>query len=369
MISPARLEALDLAKELSPTPSNLNRVAKNVGDESARWAFSQWELRKRGRAKFARADEMLFTREALEQATHEAVAAYHASLFPQGISRGDLTVGIGADLIALSPASGFELDEERAAYARHNLSVYGKNSSVVVADSLEAVWEFDCAFADPARRVEGRRTLNIHEFSPDPVYVARRMAQLELGVIKLTPMLPDSILEALGEALEFISFGGECREALVITGKRVVPGRWAVHVESGERLRVSEPTVGAVTTPARYLYEADPAAIRAHALPTLEQQYQLKPLGDSNGYLTSDEAIDSVWLKRYEVLYSGKADPSTTKRELQRIGAAKPILKQRGANQDLTKLAHAFKPQGSAQVALIIWPVEKSLRHTIVAIP
>ncbi len=378
MITRDNLKALELAKGKEPTPANLGRVSKAIGEGPARWAFLQWELRKRARVKFERAEEMLFTREALEQATHEQVAKYHASIFSNDCATlADLTAGIGADLIALAPATGFELDAERADYARHNLSVHSKAAEVKVANCLDDEWDFSCAYADPARRVEGRRTLDISEFAPDPQQLASRMSQLELGCIKLTPMLPDGVLQSLGPRIEFVSFGGECREALVLTGRRVEPGRWAVHVESGERLDAAE--LPQTTLPPqrgrdagegaeRYLYEADPAAIRAHALPRLAEQFGLHFLGDSNGYLTSTGSIDSVWLKRYEVLYSGKADLSTTKEELRRLEAAQPILKQRGANQDLSKMAKSFKPYGKRSVALVIWAVGKSLRHTIVAL-
>jgi hypothetical protein len=297
------------------------------------------------------------------------VANYHASFFSACAGgRADLTTGIGADLIALSPAIGFELDEERAEYARHNVRVHCKEAEVRVADSLAAAWDFQCAFADPARRVAGRRTLDIASFSPDPRILGRRMQELELGCIKLSPMLSDPILESLGPRLEFISFAGECREALVITGSQATPGRFAVQVDTGERLQVTDapthrtPAIG----PGAYLYEADPAAIRAHALETLAEEFGLSPLGDSNGYLTGESQIASIWLKRYEVLYSGKADLATTRSELRRLGAAKPILKQRGANLNLAKLAISFKPLGDLSVALVIWPIGKSLRHTIV---
>src|SRR5687767_5373956 len=96
------MEALSRASGLQPTPKNIDRVAEATSPEAARWAFEQWSLRKRAQEKFAKADEMLFTREALEQATHEELAHFHASQFPQRTRVADLTCGIGADLIALA---------------------------------------------------------------------------------------------------------------------------------------------------------------------------------------------------------------------------------------------------------------------------
>ena len=39
-----------------------------------------------------------------------------------------------------------------------------------------------------------------------------------MGVIKLTPMLSDEALRGLSGRVDFLSFGNECREALVLLG-------------------------------------------------------------------------------------------------------------------------------------------------------
>jgi hypothetical protein len=362
--------ALESSEGLDPTPTNLNKVAQSVGEEAARWAFSMWDARARAATKFARASEMLLTREALEQATHERVAAFHARRFPAGALVADLTVGIGADLLALAargPTIGFDLDAERAAYALHNLKMHGLEAEVRVADCLEEWPDVRYAFADPARRVAGRRTLQIDEFAPDPREVARRMEPLSLGGIKLTPMLPDHQLEALGPELEFVSFGSECREAIVWLGREANAGRRAVHIESGESIDTG-PAAVEVDHPQAFFYEADPAAIRSHALGTLGRAHDLKALGESNGYLTGDGLVRSVWLKAYRVLHHGRADMKTTRKALAHLNAARPVLKQRGTKLDLQSLLKEFKPQGTREVALAIWPVGKSLRHTILEI-
>jgi hypothetical protein len=133
--SEVRLSALELSRDLTATPANILRIAKATSDEAARWAFGQWELRAKARTKFAEADRMLFVREALEQATGEAIARYHASRFPEGAPVVDMTAGVGADLIALArrgPAIGYELDPERAMCAAWNLRVHGVEAEVRV---------------------------------------------------------------------------------------------------------------------------------------------------------------------------------------------------------------------------------------------
>jgi hypothetical protein len=161
-------EALSKADALSP-----KQLAKTYGDEAARWASLQVDLRKKARAKFANADQMLFDREALEQATHEAVAKYHASKFPVGEPVVDMTVGIGADMIALAargPVIGFDLDELRTDYGRHN----SPGSDVRTEDGLAFVLANDYPYiwADPDRRdIAGKRLNDPSAYEPDPALI------------------------------------------------------------------------------------------------------------------------------------------------------------------------------------------------------
>jgi hypothetical protein len=363
-----RVRALEMARDRLASAKEIQRVAKMTSQDAAAWAFGQWELRSRGRAKFERSTEMLFVREALEQATHEAVAAYHGHLFPAGELVADLTVGIGADLIALAsrgPAVGFELYSERAEDATHNLAVYGQIASIQLADCTEANWEFDYAFADPARRVDSRRTLDPTEFSPNPVELAERMTELKLGVMKLSPLLPDAFLESLGPRLEFISYGGECREVLAIMGTEAVPGRFAVQVETGEKISAEIPPVELSTT-LEYLYDADPAAVRGHALGTLCDRFGISPLGTANGYLTGDEEIKSPWFRTYRVLYTGKGDAKSTRKALKELDAEIYEIKQRGVKADLAKTKKELSAKGKLPVSLVLWPDGSSVRHSLV---
>lgn len=360
------LKALELAAGLGPAPKNIDRVGRSTSADAARWAFEQWDLRRRATAKFSRAAEMYFVREALEQATSEAVADYHASLFPSGEPVLDLTCGIGADAIALArrgPVTAFELDGTRAECAARNLAIYGLRGDVITADCLAAEWRADYAFADPARRIGGRRSIDISEFLPDPHELARRMRDLELGLIKLTPMLPDDVLDSLGVGVEFVSYGGECREAIVLLGRRARRGRFAVHVESDKRLAESDPPPMTETL-GEWLYDVDPAAVRAHAVGDFAREHGLRVLGDSRGYLTGGEA-DGAWIRGYQVLDAGAYDEKRIDAALSLVDAKSPVFKQRRANQDLDRLGRKFKRTGSRDVVVAFYRVGPSLRWVL----
>lgn len=418
-MNPLYAEALKLAENQAATPSAILKVAKATSDEAARWAFGQWALRKRAQAKFARAQEMLFDQEGLEMSTHEALADYHASLYPSGKSVFDLTAGIGADLIGLAkrgPAIGFEIDADRAEIAQHNLVANGVEAEIFALPFSQMLGEnglgiegFELGitpdsaattspdlhpptpssisedsssnqdlsaremeegepryiFADPARRSAGRRFTDPSEFQPNPVELVEQFQSCQLGVIKLSPMLPDDFLDSLAPRLEFVSFGGECREALAIFGSQVQEGRFAVQVETGSILPADDLYLAEVEEPLAYLYESDPAAIRAHALGNLCEEFGLVALSSSNGYLIGNAEIESPWLTGFRVLDFGRFDVKSLKGKLANLGSGTPTLKQRGTKLDLQKLQKQMILKGSRALEVAFYAVGNSVRQVI----
>ena len=67
-------------------------------------ALTQQALRVAGRAKFGAADQMLFTRAGLEQASSELTAGQAAQRFAGARVAADLCCGIGGNLVALARA-------------------------------------------------------------------------------------------------------------------------------------------------------------------------------------------------------------------------------------------------------------------------
>ena len=360
------LNALKAAHELPPTPKNIERLSREFGAEDARWAFAQVELRSRARTKFSRADEMLFVREAMEQATHQAVAAYHAALFPAELTVVDATVGIGADAMAIiqrGPVIGYEIDSERAKYAVHNVGLISDAFDLRSVDCLSEPWAADYAFVDPARRIDAKRTLDPSQFAPDPIELSIKMRELKLGAMKLSPMLDDTFLSSLGSQIQFISYGNECREALVLSGSEAGSGVLAVHLESGNTYR-QEPLYASTTDVGGWIYDCDPAVVRAHAIGSISPDSNLHSLGDSMGYVTG-EFVDSPVFKRYRTIESGSYNLDRLRKALVAADAATPVLKQRQAGLDLQKLLRSLQLTGNRNVAVLFYCVGKGIRYVI----
>src|SRR5215218_9018123 len=92
-----------------PTPQTelraITQLRTEYPAELVAAALTQARLRARARAKFSRADRMLFTAEGLEQASTEAMSRNHARRYEAFARVADLCTGIGGDLIALAAGS------------------------------------------------------------------------------------------------------------------------------------------------------------------------------------------------------------------------------------------------------------------------
>ena len=152
---------------------------------------------------------------------------------------------------------------------------------------------------------------------------------------------------------------------MVWLGRESGGGRFAVHVESGERISASPPPESR-TDPGKYLFDCDPAAVRAHATGTLCTRHGLAPLGDSNGYLTGDQPSASPWFRAYAVVYHGAGDRKSTQAALNCLGGGVTAVKTRGVKEPADTIRARFKPAGDRALTLTVWPVGKSLRHALI---
>jgi hypothetical protein len=376
-------EALEAARGLPVSPKALGQLGARFGDEVARWAVGQWQLRGLAARKFSRAAEMLFDREGLEMASSAGIAAYHARQFPVGALVLDLTAGLGADTTALAargPVIAYERDAARARLLSHNLQVCWEGdalsspslggggaqpSQILIADGLDAP-PSDYVFADPSRRSGRRFSRDLDAYEPHPSEIVTRHPDAKRIAIKLSPMLPDDAFSTIASGrhyrLEFLSWQGECPEALLMVGSEI-DATWRGAVMVGKDIAWESAELwDTVDVADAFLYEADPAAIRAHALGA----FGLAGLADSNGYLTGPDLIESPWLRGYRVLSDDAGDARRTLATLRSLEAATPVVKVRGVEADPEKLRKSWRLDGHREVIVIVYPVGRKVRHAVV---
>lgn len=362
-------EAATLRGDRAETLLALTRLRKSVSPELAGAAWEQSELRQRGETKFGPlAAQMYFVREALEQASGRGTADYHASrLKASGAeSMSDLGGGIGGDALAFARAglrvTLYERDPARAAFAEENARVWELAAQVSVSqtDFTEAALSTNAAWLDPARRRNSRRVSDPEDYTP-PLSWLHTLGQSPVKSVgvKLSPAIDHALAAPFGAELEFISDGGECREALL----------WLGTAKSGHELAatVITPTAAhtlsgiadergdwAAPTGSHYLYEPDPAVIRAHLVGTLASQLDAAAVDPQIAYLLSDTLISTPFADAYEVLDQFPYSKKRLQDALSARHVGRVVIKKRGFPTEPDDLRKTLKLRGAEEMIVVL---------------
>ena len=351
----------ELLDELAGGGSELQvqtRLRAEFPERLVRAAVSLRELRRKGVAKFSRADAMWFDRQGLEQATSEAVAMHKAKRFANGISPPsaksaeesasevdlstlaphprplspsggegglvwDFCCGIGADAIALAEycdVIAVDVRPENCLRTHWNAEVYGRSERVTPLcadverlDSREGWLHFD-----PDRRASGAgRVVRIEDYVPGLEFMQRMTREFRGGAIKLSPAAnfggkfsgnqqPGCSRQpgCSGVEIELVSLDGECKEATVWFGELAGPTATRATVLPAGCTLTGDPLAALVdfSEPLRYVYDPDPAVVRAGLVDVLAETLGLQRLDPEEEYLTSDRLVVSPFVRGFEVL-------------------------------------------------------------------
>ncbi len=363
----ADLAARDLGDD--HTLALLGNLRRDLAPDAAGAVLALARLRQRAASKFSRASEMIFTAEALEQASGEWLATWRASLMAALAPRhvADLACGIGGDTIALAGIPGarvtaLDRDPVRLRMARANLAAYDRAAQLVQADltaplPLRAV---DAAFFDPARRVDGRRVFSVRDCAP-PLDVIAGWAIPALAV-KLSPGVDLDELRPYtqaGAGVEFLSVSGELKEAVLWRGAWGFAGRRAVRFDPGAPPLTLVPQ-GAppppLSEPRAVLLEPDPAVIRAGLLGELVDHLgaPFYRLDDSIAYLTGDAAVESRWVRAWPVWAWMPFQLKRLRAALREWGITQVTVKKRGSPLMPEDLIRQLKLKGEGGSAVVV---------------
>ncbi|MCT2280534.1 THUMP-like domain-containing protein [Micromonospora chalcea] len=344
------------------------RSAGIPGDLAAA-ALTQAELRRRAAGKFgAAAAGMFLTRPGLEQATRGVVAGRRAArLRAAGVTAlADLGCGLGADALAAARAGirvyAVEADPLTAAMAAANAEAAGLADLVTVecGDATEFdVSRVDGAFCDPARRRAGtgRRVFDPNSYSPPWDFVTGLAARVPRTVVKVAPGLDHALIPAGAEA-EWVSVGGDLVEAALWCGELAgVPRRATLLRERDDAVALltgtgtQEAPVGPVR---RFLYDPDPAVVRAHLVAELAADLDATLADPSIAYLYADEARPTPFARCLEIT---DVLPFSLKRlrallRERRVGRVE--IRKRGSALEPEKLRRDLRLSGEAAADLVL---------------
>lgn len=358
-----------LLTEVSATPltegnhlATIATLRRRLPPAEARAAVEMAWLRQRATAKFSRAGQMFFTRAALEQASGELIAAHRARRFAalELDSIADLGCGIGGDAIALTAVAGvigIDRSQIRLRMARENVRAYGRSPFHPVVADLRSLppLAVNALFFDPARRDEhGRRLRSVDTYRPPLSLVDRWRKKAAAAAVKVSPAIAENELPVDAE-VEFISVGGELKEAVLWYGPLRGARRRATLLPAGDTLAADQPPESLpLRRPGAFLYEPDPAVIRASLLDQLASRLKAGQIDPTIAYLATDEerptpfargyAIDDVFGFRLKRLRHYLRD--------RRIGRV--TIKKRGSPLDVERLRSRLRLQGDGECTLFL---------------
>ncbi|MBN1230470.1 MAG: class I SAM-dependent methyltransferase [Anaerolineales bacterium] len=313
-------------------------LSKRFPRELARMALSVAILRMEADKKFPFADKLYMTRSAFEQATSWEIAVYRVKRF-SGIDRVfDLGCSIGGDTIALAKETnviGVDKDPLRVFMAKANCANLNVNANFVIAD-LEQPLPFiisptDAIFFDPGRRRDQGRIHSVKEYEPPLETMKPWMHSTKNICVKISPGVNLTELESFDCEVEFISLNGNLKETVLWFGDLKKRLRTATLLPE-ENIMIDDPAAeGKLSEPLAFIYEPDPAILRAGLVTTLAVQLTASQLDPEIAYLTSSEKTNTPFARSWEIEDWMPFQLKNLRTYLRDKGVGSVIVKKRGS--------------------------------------
>lgn len=290
-------------------------LSREYPTEIVRAALDTAILRSEAEIKFPFAQNMYFTREALEQSSAWEVSSYHSQRY-RGFDRIiELGCSIGADTISLAsvaPTIGIDIDPLRLLMAETNLTALNRSANFIRSDltnplPINTGAENTGLFFDPSRRVSHKRIYSVHAYSPPLSIIETWLPDFPSMGIKVSPGVKMKEISHYDAEVEFVSLRGELKEAMIWTGDfnkatrraTILPGAETLESDLGaaELMSLKLPN----SSPLPYIYEPDPAVIRAGLVYQLGVKLSAHQFDPDIAYLTADTRTNSPFARCWQV--------------------------------------------------------------------
>ncbi len=352
------LEAARTTREL-PAHRRAGALAECGTPDQVRLALQQDDLRVKALARCPHAERLLFTPEALEQATAWPVAEERATRWHAGPDEPlhDLGAGIGMDSLATAlrgrPVVAYEQDPVRATLLAHNARALDLAVDVRTADLRAEKPGGALALLDPDRRPGGRRTRDRDAFEPPRDTWAAITSRFERAMIKLPPTATD---EAEAHPFEVVSLHGRARERRLFTEGWALPPRRALALPSGRSVegagaRWPDPVD---VKEGDWILDPDTSVVLAGLVGDLALRDGLQPVHPEIAYLVGAAPNDTApghWVRVDAVL---SPHPKKLKAWLRAHAVGNLTIRKRGVATSVEKWRRLIQPKGKNAATLVI---------------
>lgn len=369
LLTPTGQKALLDAEALQPREndflSHYQSLSRRYPADMARAALETAILRLEAKKKFLFAERMYFTREALEQASPWEVSTYRAQRYRSFVRMIDLGCSIGSDTLALAnvaPTTGVDLDPLRLAMAQtnaialkpaHEATFLRADISVNISLSLKPL--SSAFFFDPSRRANYKRVYSVRDYTPPLSIIESWLRQYPALGVKISPGVNLEEIEHYDAEVEFISLRGELKEAVLWFGPLKVNNRRATLLPGPHSLASDMFAEELITRklplsePLRYIYEPDPAVLRAGLVYNLGEQLGACQLDPDIAYLTSSEHERTPFARAWEIVDWFPFGLKRLRAYLREQTVGRVTVKKRGSPIQPDALIHDLRLEGDEE--------------------
>ncbi|ASQ91438.1 hypothetical protein CHL67_11360 [Prosthecochloris sp. GSB1] len=365
-----------IERHVAMDPADFVMRFRGRADMPARAIAEQIACRRKARKKLPELSKhnLLYTKLALEQASGEVAASFKAGLLSGGRMM-DMSGGLGID--AFFFARRFrevvycERDELLASVAGRNFRELGRSNIVTrIGDSVGELAEwpddsFDWIYLDPARREREKRSVALEASSPDVVALHDLLlAKSRNFCVKASPLLETGALReklpSLSEVMT-VSVDGECKEVLLFCGRGTPRGlpvviRAACLQAGREPFLVSddEGDGNAILAgePGEYLYEPDPAIIKARLTRVVAARFGLRFISPSVDYLTASRRVGEFPGRSFRIAETVVYKPKTFRKFLDVRGIGGASIQRRDFPLSPEEIRRKFRLKESDETYL-----------------
>jgi hypothetical protein len=210
-------------------------------------------------------------------------------------------------------------------------------------------------FIDPSRRSAAGRSWRVEDLRPSWAFVTSLLDGSRVACAKLGPGLPHALIPDAVEA-EWVSVQGDLVEAALWSGPGTTAGLRRAAVGGHDLTRIgplAPPPIGPVDA---YVYEPDPAVIRAGLVPALADRIHAHRVHDQVAYLTAPTHTTTPFATAFEVLDQLPYSEKGLRAWVRQRGIGVLEIKKRGIDVDPAALRKRLRPSGKNQATLLLTP-------------